>query len=181
MREELRKPVYGGLYFGSKVACLLFCGFLWFLSYFMGVITWSVWKDSSTGDFFTFFLSILLLWLVILLIFSLLSFPLLWHFKRVDSSQTKKIACIVGFLVWHYVNNASFSLTEGWHAKELSNSGFLPFSLILIPILVGWGTSRVVDHVLSLVGQRLQACDPKPGDPSGGGEVLQKEGGMQDA
>ncbi len=177
MREDLRKPVYGGIYYGSKVACILFCGFLWFLSYFIVVLTWSAWKDSSTGDFFLFFLSTFLLWLVILLIFSLLSFPLLWHFKRVDPDQTKKIACVVGFLVWHYVNKASFSLTEGWPAKELSDSGFLPLSLLLIPIIVGWGTCRVVDHVLSLVGQRLQACDPRQENPTGPSEAPQGEEG----
>jgi len=174
MREELRKPVYGGLYYGSKVVCILFCGFLWYLSYFIGVLIWPAWKDSSTEDFFSFFLSTVLLWLVILLIFSLQSFPLLWHFKRVDPNQTKKTASILGVVVFCYAFHLSNSSTWDWLAEELRAMGLLPFFIFLIlPILIGWGTYRVVNHVLSIIALRLQACASKPENPAAPGEAPQ--------
>jgi hypothetical protein len=49
----------------------------------------------------------------------------------------------------------------------------LPFWIALI---VGWVSYHLIYPALSLIGQRLQACDPKLEDPTGPGEAPQGEG-----
>jgi len=180
MREDLRKPVYGSLYYGTKAVCILICGLVCLMGFFCAYLLWSLIKDPVPEIKYlperTVLLIVLIAELAVLLFFVWKTFPLIWNFKRVSPDETKNIASILGVSVWCYAEYVSNSLTLDWLAEELRAMGLLPFFIFLIfPILIGWGTYRVVNHVLSIIGQRLQACDPKPDNPAGPGEAPQGE------
>jgi hypothetical protein len=191
MREELRKPVYGWLYYGTKAVCISLGGLACLLSLFVVLMVgWtflsSLFQEESRGtQGIGFFSGLLLSEVAFLILIACLSFPLLRRFKEVSPDQAFKMAIILGFAIWSFSNPIFNLLAQNPSYLALKeDSPFEPllelFPLVS-PLILGWLTYRVAYPALSIIGMRLQACDSKPDDPSGSGEALQKAGGMQDA
>jgi len=183
MREDLRKPVYGRLYYGTKVFCLLlgglacllclgvcsFFGISWFQSLFSE-------RDLSEKIVFSIF-NFLLLAIPFLIAWKI--FPLFRNFKEVSPEKTGIMAFILSVLVWWIAKEILEAIFPEWSSldvKDLYASRYngLPFWIALI---IGWVTYHLIYPALSLIGQRLQACDPKPDNPAGPGEAPQGEEG----
>ncbi len=191
MREDLRKPVYGRLYYGTKAVCISLGGVAGLLSLFVVLIMgWgilsSLFQEQSGGrEGIGLFAGLLFSQIAFLILIVCLSFPLLRRFKEVSPAQSYKMAIILGVAVWCFLNPVLGAL--GKNPSYLALKGASPFEPLLeifplvSPLILGWLTYRVAYPALSIVGMRLQACDPKPGDPSGAGDAFQKEGVMHDA
>jgi ABC-type sulfate transport system permease subunit len=191
MREELRKPVYEGLYYGTKVFCLLVGGLVCLLCLgvfaFFGIF-WiqSLFSERGLPDGIVFSVLNFVLHFLLLAIPFLIAWkivPLFRNFKEISPEKTGRMAFILGVLVWWVVKESLEALFPEWSSSDLkdiyaSRYDGLPF---WIAVIVGWVSYHLIYPALSLIGQRLQAGDRKPEDPSGGGEALQKAGGMQDA
>jgi hypothetical protein len=110
MREELRKPVYGGFYYGTKAVCVSLGGVACLLSLFLVLMVgWvflsSLFQEESGGtQGIGFFSGLMFSEVAFLILIACLSFPLLRRFKEVCSDQTFKMAVILGITVWCFFN-----------------------------------------------------------------------------
>jgi hypothetical protein len=182
MREELRKPVYGRLYYGTKIFCLLLGGLVCLLCLggfsFFG-IPWfqSLFSERALSEK-TVFSIVGFLLLAISFLIAWKIFPLFRNFKEISPEKTGIMAFILSVLVWWIAQESLEALFPEWSSSDVkdlyaSRYNGLPFWIALI---IGWVTYHLIYPALSLIAQRLQACDPKPEDPTGPGEAPHGEG-----
>jgi hypothetical protein len=186
MREDLRKPVYGGLYYGTKIFCLLLGGLvgllcLGFFSFFGVFWIQSLFSERGLPDGIVFSVLNSVLHFLLLAIPFLIAwkiFPLFRNFKEISPDATGRMAFILGLLVWWIVQESLEALFPEWSSadvKDLYASRYNGLSF-WIALIIGWVSYHLIYPTLSLVGQRFQACDSKPENPTGPSEAPQGEG-----
>jgi len=188
MREDLRKPVYGSLYYGTKAVCILIgllASLLCLLVIYCVGWTWITSPSSDTGTFLEkiSFSALMIPGISIAALVAWKALPLLQNFKEISPDKTEKIAFVLGVLAWLISEKLSFPLAKEWFPSILDRFplfGPPPFMFpemffFTIPLIIGWGTYRVTYPALFIIGMRLQACDPKPDNPDAPGEAPQGE------
>jgi hypothetical protein len=186
MREDLRKPVYGRLYYGAKAVCISLGGLACLLSLLVVLMVgWiflsSLFQAESRGtQGIGLFAGVMLSEVAFLMLIACLSFPLLRRFKEVSPDQTFKMAVILGLAIWSFSTPIFNLLAKNPSYLALKKDSIFNHLLELFPFvsppILGWLTYRVAYPALSIVGMRLQACAQNPGNPTGPGEAPQGEG-----
>lgn len=184
MREDLRKKIYGYLYHGTKIVCLLtgcLAGLLSLCALVMIGLAWlappSLGMETLSKKLFFSAMVIPGIALNVLIVWK--AFPLLRGFMGIGPDKTNRMALVLGLLAWSLSARASLPLEKKWIHPILENTP--PFVspeglFIVVPILIGCVIYGITKRSLSIIGQRLEACDPKPEDPASPGETPQEEG-----
>lgn len=180
MRENLRKPVYGCLYYGTEAFCLLFGLLVGLLSLFAFLFFGKLWlqrliSENPLWEKVAFFgLDFLLVLIPFIILWKIL--PLFRNFKEISARKTEKMAFVLGVLAWKISDNildAAFpEWSPGSRSFHISDRPFEGWT-IWTSLMIGCCTYYLARFILTLVGQRLQACDPKPEYPASPGEAPQ--------
>jgi hypothetical protein len=158
MREDLRKSVYGILYYVIKFVCILLggmCGIYALISLFgfLRILSSLGEKDSASSLFFPF--------LMFALGFGLFSFTfvmairLLRNFKEVSPLSTKRMSFIMAMA------GGVFALRHLFD-KAPPSFAFLTYLLPLTPFVVAIGVYAIEYFFLSRIGSNLGYTTQKP-------------------
>jgi len=184
MRDDSRKSTCHKLYFGAKMICILsgievFVFFLLFaliagfscFSWFFGHSTMNIFDNIPEKGIAGYLVQIVgflaIQWEVTAVLTLRKCFLIFRHYREISPDDTKRISFVLGVLAWWY----SYKVCIFCLGQDCI------FSLwTVLAISIGWGTSRVTHHFLSIAASRLLGDNEKPEESNAPDERPHEEG-----